>query len=103
MARLEDKWDESVGETVTESWSVPILESLREVKNRIWKADKENGRIAAKMWQVVLKERELAEKEKRERIALKKQGLSARREAKKASTSSGNPKGNIDGDECQRN
>lgn len=92
MARAEDSWDEIVGETVTESWRDPLLESLKEVKNKIYMSDVENARVAKEMWEVVLKERELAEKEKRERIALKRQRLSARREAKKASadTDSGN-------------
>ncbi|KAK2755930.1 E2 ubiquitin-conjugating protein mms2 [Arachnomyces sp. PD_36] len=95
MARLEDKWDEMVGETVTDSWSVPILESIREVDQKIKIGDEKNGQLARKMWGVVLKERELAEKEKQERLELKKQRASAKREASRASTSEENSHGDI--------
>lgn len=93
MANAEDRWDAMMGETVEGSWRVPILESLREVKTKIRQSDEANAKLAGKMWEVVLKERELAEKEKNERIALKKQQLAARRKARKASESTGTDSG----------
>lgn len=89
MANAEDAWDEFVGETVTQSWSVDILESLREVSQKIQDVDMESARLARGMWRVVLQERELADQEKRERIALRRQRSSARRKARTLSTGNG--------------
>lgn len=85
MARAEDRWDKIVGEADPESWTVPILTSLWEVNKMIEQADNNTARLAKSMWEVVLKERELAEKEKNEMKALKNKQKAARREAKRAS------------------
>ena len=101
MARDEDRWDEYVGETVTQSWTVPVLVSLKEVRNQIRASDDENARLAKEMWEVVLKERELAEKEKWERKHERRQRQLARREARRAAAveNSGHINGAEDGDQ----
>jgi len=71
MAEDEDHWDSLVGQKEPFSWAWEIKAALREVNQKIQESDEKNMKLAEAMWNVVLKERELAEKEEAERQRLK--------------------------------
>ncbi|WEW60699.1 hypothetical protein PRK78_006186 [Emydomyces testavorans] len=67
MARDEDFWDGLTGQNDASSWAVSVKDSLDDVNKTILEGDRANRDMAQKMWEVVLKERELAKKEALER------------------------------------
>ncbi|TPX25582.1 hypothetical protein DIZ76_011037 [Coccidioides immitis] len=66
-ARDEDRWDALTGQSDILSWEGTVKESLHEVNTIILEADRKNRAMAQRMWEIVLKERELAKKEALER------------------------------------
>ena len=60
-------WDELVGQKEKASYWLPVNSALSEVHKQIVDSDQKNLDLARKMWKVVLKEKESAEKEKAER------------------------------------
>ena len=66
-AKEEDMWDELVGQNEKSTYWLTVNTALSEAHQQITEFDKKNLDLARKMWNVVLKERELAEKEKAER------------------------------------
>ncbi|KAL1998584.1 hypothetical protein VTN02DRAFT_5929 [Thermoascus thermophilus] len=71
LAEDEDHWDRLVGEEERYSWTSEIKAALDEVSWQIRETDRKNAQLAEAMWNVVLKERELAEKEEAERQRIK--------------------------------
>lgn len=60
-------WDELIGQKEKASYWLPVNSALSAVHKQIVDSDQKNLDLARKMWQVVLKEKELAEKEQAER------------------------------------
>ncbi|KAL1958618.1 hypothetical protein VTO42DRAFT_4215 [Malbranchea cinnamomea] len=69
VAQEEDMWDELTGQAERATFESTVKASLDEVNELIIKSDIDNQKLAKKMWEIVLKERELAEKEQAEREA----------------------------------
>jgi hypothetical protein len=102
LARDEDYWDELVGKRHPSSWKECIVSSLKDVDTLIQTGDEKNALLAEKMWEVVLKERELARQEKEERKRLRRQNLSMKTEkASGIEASPGNTDGNGDSDDIR--
>ncbi|EGC43099.1 DNA repair protein [Histoplasma capsulatum var. duboisii H88] len=66
LAQQEDKWDAIVDQNNDGRWETTVAECLDYTIKTIQHGDQKNKELAQKMWEVVLKERELAEKEKEE-------------------------------------
>ncbi|KAJ5679435.1 hypothetical protein N7462_007679 [Penicillium macrosclerotiorum] len=67
FAQDEDAWDHITGVTEDNSWSEEVKSSLDNVCAKIRQTDQQNRSLAERMWQVVLDERALANKEEKER------------------------------------
>lgn len=67
MAYEEDTWDRLIGQREKDNYGSTTEDALDQVENKILETDQKNLKLARDMWNVVLKERELAEKEKAER------------------------------------
>lgn len=73
-AEAEDKWDHLVGDADdSTTYATTIQQNLRDTSKWIRIADEKNAELARKMWAVVLKERELAVKEKQERKRVRRE------------------------------
>ncbi|PGH32199.1 hypothetical protein GX50_05038 [[Emmonsia] crescens] len=66
LAQQEDKWDRIVDQSDGARWESIVAECLGYTIKTIRHEDQKNKELAQKMWEVVLKERELAEKEREE-------------------------------------
>jgi hypothetical protein len=64
FAQDEDLWDELTGPQDRVSWTQELSVNLDEYARKIKEADVKNSRLARDMWNIVLRERELAAKEK---------------------------------------
>ncbi|KAJ5570155.1 uncharacterized protein N7459_009585 [Penicillium hispanicum] len=63
FAMDEDAWDFLTNTEEQCTWAEGVKLSLKHIQNRIVESDTRNRELAEKMWQVVLRERELAAKE----------------------------------------
>lgn len=78
LAEHEDQWDEILSSSAASgdncdgslSWKIPIQQSLIDTQKALEKGDRDTAQRAKKLWNIVLKERELAERESEERAAL---------------------------------
>ncbi|EEQ90461.2 DNA repair protein [Blastomyces dermatitidis ER-3] len=66
LAQQEDEWDCIVEQHDGTPWALTVTESLDYTIKTIQYEDEKTKELAEKMWEVVLKERELAEKEREE-------------------------------------
>ena len=66
FAKDEDNWDKLTGSQDTVPWSREVWEALQQTKRSIKDNDIKNSEMAKAMWNVVLRERELAAKEELE-------------------------------------
>ncbi|OJD25719.1 hypothetical protein ACJ73_02909 [Blastomyces percursus] len=65
IAQQEDKWDCMVEQCEGTPWASTVTESLGYTIKTIQYEDEKTKELAEKMWEVVLKERELADKERK--------------------------------------
>jgi hypothetical protein len=73
LAKDENYWDELVGERDPPSWTASISSSLKDVNTLLQTGDQKNALLAQKMWEVVMREQELAKLEKEERRRLRRE------------------------------
>ncbi|OAX84131.1 hypothetical protein ACJ72_01497 [Emergomyces africanus] len=66
LAQREDEWDRIVGQGDEARWESIVAECLDSTMNTIKHEDQKNKELAQKMWEIVLKERELAKREREE-------------------------------------
>ncbi|OJD14799.1 hypothetical protein AJ78_04887 [Emergomyces pasteurianus Ep9510] len=66
IARQEDEWDRLVDKGDETRWESTVAACLDSTIKTIQHEDQKNKELAQKLWEVVLKERELAEKEREE-------------------------------------
>jgi hypothetical protein len=67
FAEDEDHWDDITNMEDSVRWTKELYTAFKDVKEKTKNEDMKNKEMAEKMWQIVLAERELAEKGKRER------------------------------------
>ncbi|EGD99680.1 hypothetical protein TMEN_4563 [Trichophyton mentagrophytes] len=67
FAKDEDMWDQITSKTETDSWDKAIQQNINRVVETIKNGDERDLELARKMWNVVVAERRLAEKEARQR------------------------------------
>lgn len=67
FAKDEDTWDRLTNAVEPCKWTDDVQQSLEMIFAKIANIDRTNKEMAEKMWQVVLKERELAAKEESQR------------------------------------
>ncbi|RAL00996.1 LYR motif-containing protein [Aspergillus ibericus CBS 121593] len=76
FAKDEDAWDALTGHEEEVTWAEAVKVSLKEVREKIAEGDRKTKELAEAMWNVVLEERKLAEKEEKERAELMKKAES---------------------------
>lgn len=69
FAKDEDAWDELTGVQEPSAWSRHYQLALTEVNDQIRESDEAAAELAQNMWNIVLKERVLAEEEEKQRRA----------------------------------
>jgi hypothetical protein len=69
FAKDEDAWDVLTGVQEPSAWSRHYQLALTEVNDQIRESDEAAAELAQKMWNIVLKERVLAEEEEKQRRA----------------------------------
>lgn len=67
FAQDEDAWDSLTGVQEPSTWSLHYRLALDEVNDQIRESDDKATEMARKMWNIVLKERLMAEQEERQR------------------------------------
>ncbi|EFR03725.1 hypothetical protein MGYG_06721 [Nannizzia gypsea CBS 118893] len=67
FAKDEDTWDAITSKTEADTWDKAIQQNISRVVDTIKKGDERDLELARKMWNVVVAERRLAEKEARQR------------------------------------
>lgn len=67
FAKDEDSWDQLTGAQESTTWSRHYQLALTEVNTQIRESDEAAAELAQKMWNVVLKERAMAEDEEKKR------------------------------------
>ena len=67
FARDEDYWDRLTGATGGWPWAHEIYHTIRYYRQKLEDEDTKRSKTAEAMWQIVLRERELAAKEEKER------------------------------------
>lgn len=67
LAKDEDHWDSLTVAQKDGSWAREILSAISETRAKIKKADIKSKKLADAMWNVVLRERELAAEEEKQR------------------------------------
>ncbi|PGH16243.1 hypothetical protein AJ80_05266 [Polytolypa hystricis UAMH7299] len=82
IAKLEDRWDEFTGQTEGRPWSSVVQVALCENAVTLKTKDERNAELAQKIWNIILRERKLADKEREERIKEKTRARARRRRAK---------------------
>ena len=67
FAQDEDLWDELTMPRESVSWAQELKSSIQDIRRKIHETDVKNSQLAHEMWNVVLRERELAAKEEEQR------------------------------------
>lgn len=63
FAKDEDLWDKLTVPQDSASWTQELRANIKDIRRKIYETDVKNSQLARDMWNVVLRERELAARE----------------------------------------